>query len=193
MAAAAIWTAGAFGPGGPLDSLGTGPRTATGVADNSGNGSADNTAGRAAAGTADQEIPAAVAAQLASTDPAEAVHALAAVRSLAFSTGRLDLLDLVNAPGSTAATTDARLRDELQGSGHVLAGFTSTVSNVQVQPGSSAERAVVGVTSATSSYVQQDSSGEVVAAGAPAAEQVLRLVLVSLDGQWRITDVLPGS
>jgi hypothetical protein len=33
----------------------------------------------------------------------------------------------------------------------------------------------------------------VVAAGAPGSELVLRLVLVTLDGQWRITDVLPGS
>ena len=104
----------------------------------------------------------------------------------------MKLLDLVNVPGSTAAAADAHLKDELQGSGHVLAGFTSTVSNVEVQPGGSAERAVVGVTSATSAYVEQDSSGEVVAVGASGAEQHLRLVLVSLEGQWRISDVLPG-
>ena len=193
VAAGAIWTAGAFGPGGPLENLGPGLRTAGAeVTGSTGNGGGDHAAGRAEAGTADPGIPADLAAQLVSTDPAAAVHALAAVRSLAFSSGRLELLDLVNVPGSTAAAADAHLKDELQGSGHVLAGFTSTVSNVEVQPGGSAERAVVGVTSATSAYVEQDSSGEVVAVGASGAEQHLRLVLVSLEGQWRISDVLPG-
>ncbi|MET3719753.1 MULTISPECIES: protein kinase [unclassified Arthrobacter] len=193
--AGAIWTAGAFGPGGPLEGLTRpGPRPAgTEVTDSTQNGSAVHMAGPAATGDADRGIPAAVAAQLGSIEPAEAVQGLAAVRSLAFSSGRLELLDLVNAPGSTAAAADAHLMDELQASGHLLAGFTSTVSNVQVQPGSSAGRAVVGVTSATSSYVEQDSSGQVVATAAPGAEQALRLVLVAVDGQWRIADVLPGS
>jgi predicted acylesterase/phospholipase RssA len=40
--------------------------------------------------------------------------------------------------------------------------------------------------------VEQDSSGAVVAAAAAGTEQALRLVLVSLDERWRITDVLPG-
>jgi serine/threonine protein kinase len=195
VAAGAIWTAGAFGPGGMLEGL-AGPKpqaVGTEATDSTGNGPADHAAGPAEPGNAGTRIPGTVDAQLGSTDPAEAVHALAAVRSLAFSSGRLELLDLVNAPGSTAAAADARLKDELQRSGHLLAGFTSTVSNIQVQPGASASQAVVGVTSATSSYVEQDSAGEVVAAGAPGTEQVLRLVLVFQEGQWRITDVLPGS
>ncbi|MDQ5861416.1 MAG: serine/threonine protein kinase, partial [Actinomycetota bacterium] len=70
---------------------------------------------------------------------------------------------------------------------------TSSVSNLHVHPGSSSGQVVVGVTSATSSYEERDSSGAVVAAGAPVAAQNLRLVLVSVDGRWRITDVLPGS
>jgi hypothetical protein len=195
VVAGVIWTAGAFGPGGPFANLAgfEGPAAGSDPAHAARNGSDPDPSRQAAGGTDNTGIPAAVAARLGSSDPAEAVHGLAAVRSLAFSSGRLELLDLVNAPGSAAAATDARLKDELQGSGHVLAGFTSTVSGVQVQPGSSASQAIVGVTSATSSYVEQDSSGAVVAAGAAGTEQALRLVLVTLDGQWRITDVLPGS
>jgi serine/threonine protein kinase len=195
VAAGVIWTAGAFGPGGPFTAL-TGfaePAAGSDLAHPARNGSDPDPSRQAAGGTDNTGIPAAVAARLVSRDPAEAVHGLAAVRSLAFSSGRLELLDLVNAPGSAAAATDARLKDELQGSGHVLVGFTSTVSGVQVQPGSSAGQAIVGVTSATSPYVEQDSSGAVVATGAAGTEQALRLVLVTLDGQWRITDVLPGS
>jgi hypothetical protein len=115
------------------------------------------------------------------------------VRSLAFTSGRLELLDLVNAPGSAASAADARIKAGLQESGHVLAGLTSSVSNLQVQSGSSPSQAVVGVTSATSAYEERDASGAVVAAGAPVAAQNLRLVLVAVDGRWRITDVLPGS
>jgi serine/threonine protein kinase len=195
VVAGAIWTAGTFGPGGP--SAGPAgleePAAGSGSAPAVRHGGGQDASRQAAKYPESAGIPAVVAAQLGSTNPAEAVHGLAAVRSLAFSAGRLELLDLVNAPGSAAAATDASLRDELQGSGHILAGFTSTVSDVRVEPGSSAGQAIVELTSATSSYVEQDSSGAVVAAGAPGSELVLRLVLVTLDGQWRITDVLPGS
>jgi serine/threonine protein kinase len=194
VVAGIIWTAGAWGPGGPFagpDGI-EDPAKGRDAANAARNGFDQDPSRQAAQGTGHTGIPAAVAAQLASTDPAEAVLGLAAVRSLAFSSGRLELLDLVNAPGSAAAATDAGLEDELQRSGHVLAGFTSTVSDVQVQPGSSAGQAIVGVTSATSSYVEQDSSGAVVAAAAAGTEQALRLVLVTLDERWRITDVLPG-
>jgi serine/threonine protein kinase len=194
MVAGVIWTAGAFGPGGPF----TGPAGFEGPA--AGSDSAhkarkgiDPDPGRAPEGTDNTGVPAAVAAQLASADPAEAVHGLAAVRSLAFNSGRLELLNLVNAPGSAAAAVDAGIRDELSGSGHVLAGFTSTVTDVRVQPGGSSGQAIVGITSVTSPYVEQDRSGAVVAAGAAGTEQALRLVLVTLDGEWRISDVLPGS
>jgi hypothetical protein len=194
MVAGVIWTAGAFGPGGPF----TGPAGFEGPA--AGSDSAhkarkgiDPDPGRAPEGTDNTGVPAAVAAQLASADPAEAVHGLAAVRSLAFNSGRLELLDLVNAPGSAAAAVDAGIRDELSGSGHVLAGFNSTVTDVRVQPGASSGQAIVGITSVTSPYVEQDRSGAVVAAGAAGTEQALRLVLVTLDGEWRISDVLPGS
>ncbi|MET3173907.1 UNVERIFIED_ORG: serine/threonine protein kinase [Arthrobacter sp. UYCu721] len=193
--AGAIWAAGAFGPDAPW----VAPAGPGAVAASSG----DRTRGPAAAESADTGevdtmlaaagVPAAAAAQLGSADPLEAVRGLAAVRSLAFSSGRLELLDLVNATGSAASAADAGLKAELQESGHVLAGFTSSVSNLQVQPGSPSGHVVVSVTSATSPYEERDASGAVVAAGAPAAAQNLRLVLVSVDGRWRITDVLPGS
>lgn len=191
----AVWAAGAFGPGGPW--------TVSPVPGSAAVSPGDTTGGPAGAGNtgtgqedpvpAGAGIPAAAAAQLASADPLEAVYGLAAVRSLAFSSGRLELLDLVNAPGSAASATDARLKAELQVSGHTLAGFTTSVSDLKAHPGSSTGQVVVGVTSATSSYEERDSSGTVVAAGAPAAAQKLRLVLVSVDGRWRIMDVLPGS
>ncbi|GAC1496240.1 MAG: hypothetical protein NVS2B15_18620 [Pseudarthrobacter sp.] len=137
VTAGAIWTAGVFGPAGPFTGVAgfDEPAGATDPARKTGNGVNPNPSRQAAKGTGNAGIPAAVAAQLGSKDPAEAVYGLAAVRSLAFSSGRLELLDLVNAPGSAAAATDAGLKDELRGSGHVLAGFTSTVSDVQVQPG----------------------------------------------------------
>jgi serine/threonine protein kinase len=195
IVAGTIWAAGAFGPDGPWAA----PPGPGAVAASSGDGAR----GRAEAESADTGeadtmlaaagVPAAAAAQLDSADPLEAVRGLAAVRSLAFSSGRLELLDLVNAPGSAASSADAGLKAELQASGHVLAGFTSSVLNLHVQSGSPTGQVVVSVTSSTSPYEERDASGTAVATGAPVAAQNLRLVLVSVDGRWRITDVLPGS
>lgn len=176
----AMWSAGAFGTAGlwPGPAAQQEPSSASPKA--------------VAAGPADTGIPGHVSAQLASADPVEAVQGLAWIRSLAFSSGRLELLDQVNAPGSPALAADERIRGRLQASGHVLAGFTSTLSNVQVRPGSSSGRALVGVTSATSSYEEQDRSGTVVAAGNAGEGQELLLVLVPVDGRWRIVEILPG-
>ncbi len=194
VVAGAIWVAGVWGPAGPLAGVaGPLPESAGQQTGSLRDGSDTEASGPAAGSDVDHTaaVPAHVDSRLGSANPAEAVHGLAAVRSLAFSSGRLELLDLVNAPGSTSAAADARLKASLEESGHVLAGFTSTVSDVQVQPGGSAERVVVRVRSATSPYEERDGSGVVVAQGAPGTDQVLRLALVSLEGRWLITDVLP--
>jgi hypothetical protein len=133
-----------------------------------------------------------VNARIASGDPAEAVQGLAWIRSHAFSSGRTTLLDQVNAPGSPAAAADERIAARLRESGHVLAGFTSTLSNVVVRPEGPPGGAVVAVTSATSSYQELDQAGKVVASGPPGEGQELRLVLVQYEGRWRITEILAG-
>ena len=137
-------------------------------------------------------IPEDVTAKLGSADPGEAVQGLASLRSLAFTSGRLELLDHVNVPGSTAAAADERIGGPLRESGHVLAGFTSILSDVRVLPETNENRAVVAVTSAASSYEEQDRAGASVAAGPAAPARQLRLVLVPVDGKWRITEILPG-
>lgn len=191
--AGAIWAAGAFGPGGPW-AVPVAPGAVAAADRTRGQAEAENAdPGEADTLIAEPGVPAAAAAQLDSADPLDAVQGLAAVRSLAFSSGRLELLDLVNAPGSAASAADAGLKAELLESGHVLAGFTNSVSNLQVEPGSTSGRVVVGVISATAPYEERDASGTAVATGAPVAARNLRLVLVSLNGRWRITDVLPGS
>jgi serine/threonine protein kinase len=137
-------------------------------------------------------IPEDVAAKLASPDPGEAVQGLASLRSLAFSSGQWELLDHVNVRGSTAAAADERIGLPLRESGHVLAGFTSMVSEVRVHPDSDRTRAVVAVTSAASSYNEQDRTGALVATGPAAPARQLQLVLVPVEGKWRITEILPG-
>jgi hypothetical protein len=131
--------------------------------------------------------------QAASPDPAVAVRGLSSLRSLAFSTGRLELLNEVNQPGSGAAAADQQISGRLQASGHTLAGFSSTLSQAQAEEGGTAARAVVAVMSASSAYEEKDAQGAVVAAGAAGAEQQLRVVLVSVDGKWRVSEILPGS
>jgi hypothetical protein len=131
--------------------------------------------------------------QAGSPDPVVAVQGLAALRSLAYSSGRLDLLDEVNQPGSGASKADREVSERLRDSGHTLAGFAGTLSGVQAEEGGSAARTVVSVTSASSGYEEKDAGGAVVATGTAGAEQRLRLVLVSVEGRWRLSEILPGS
>jgi hypothetical protein len=121
------------------------------------------------------------------------VQGLSLLRSLAFASGRLDLLDEVNQPGAGAAAADRKISERLRASGHTLAGFSSTLSQVQAEEGGTAARAVVAVTSASSAYEEKDARGAVVATGASGPEQRLRVVLVSVDGKWRVSEILPGA
>jgi serine/threonine protein kinase len=131
--------------------------------------------------------------QAHAADPAVAVRGLAALRDYAFGSGRLDLLADVNAPGSAAAASDELIAAELRPSGHRLAGFTSTLSDVAAEEGATEARAVVQVVAATSTYSTINAENRVLAAGAPSEPRRLRLVLVSVDGQWRVSDILAGT
>jgi hypothetical protein len=54
-------------------------------------------------------------------------------------------------------------------------------------------RTVLAVRVAPSAYQERDASGALVAVADAGAEQPLRLVLVQVDGRWRIQEILPGS
>ena len=138
-------------------------------------------------------VPQDIRALLGSEDPAEAVRGLSRLRSLAFNSGDLGLLDGVNAPGSPAAATDARTGARLRDSGHVLTGFASVLTAVERATDSGPLRTVLAVRVAPSAYQERDASGTLVAVADAGAEQPLRLVLVQVDGRWRIQEILPGS
>lgn len=131
--------------------------------------------------------------QASAADPGEAVLGLAALRSLAFSLGRPELLDEVNSVGSPADSTDRNTIRQLVASGTVLAGFTTALSAVQVEPGSTETMAVVRATSTTSAYEERDSAGALAGTGQAGPPQILRLVLVSGTDGWRISDILSGA
>jgi hypothetical protein len=115
------------------------------------------------------------------------------LRSLALSTGKLELLDEVNHHGSAAEAADRGVSARLRESGHVLSGFSTTLSQVQAEEGGTETGAVVALTSASSAYEEKDAQGIVTARGVAGAEQRLRLVLVRVDGRWRLSDILPGT
>lgn len=138
-------------------------------------------------------VPEAVRSQLRSGDPAEAVKGLAWLRSLALSEGRPDLLGEVNAGNSPAAAADLRISNRLLQSGHVLAGFTTSLTDIRRLPESTGTRAVVAVEAETSGYEERTAAGAVVATGAPQAGRELRLVLLRVDGQWLISEILPAG
>lgn len=138
-------------------------------------------------------VPADVRRRLVAKDPAEAVRGLAQLRSLALREGRLDLLDDVNAPGTPAHAADRAIRARLEGSGTLLAGFSTSLSGVRRLPESTPVRAVVAATSSASGYEERAVDGRVVTTGAPQQAVRLRLVLVPVEGRWRIADILPAA
>jgi serine/threonine protein kinase len=173
---------------GPGSEVPAEPTGAAGAAAESSPGPADETP--TAGGGGNAVLPD-LEALLASADPAEAVRGLARLRSLAFTSGDFGLLDAVNAPASAAAAADERIRTQLSGAGHVLAGFSTTLTRIETAADSSPDRAVVAITAESSGYKELDAGGNVVAEVPAAAAQQLELVLVPVDGRWRIQDVLP--
>ncbi|KRE78775.1 serine/threonine protein kinase [Arthrobacter sp. Soil763] len=137
-------------------------------------------------------VPAGLRGLLAADQPEDAVRGLAALRAHAFSTGDTALLQLVTVPASPAAAADAAVGTRLARSGHVFEGFEARLSQLARRPGSTSVRAVVSVKVDSPPYRERDASGTVIAEAA-AHQQQLRLVLVPVDGQWRIQEILPGS
>ncbi|YCK80326.1 serine/threonine protein kinase [Arthrobacter sp. D3-18] len=136
------------------------------------------------------DLPAALAAGLKSEDPLVAVPALSAVRDVALGERRLDLLDLVNAPGSQAEATDKQLSDYLQDSGTAFVGLHTALTALTVEGPMQSDHVMVEVTATTSGYEERLVSGAVVRTGGAGTPQQLRLDVVRSDGRWRISGIL---
>jgi len=104
----------------------------------------------------------------------------------------MELLADVNAPGSAAAAADQRISSQVA-AGRRLAGFSTTLSGLTVEDGATGVHAVVRAVSTTSGYQVLDPDDTVLATGPASRPQPLRLVLVSVDGRWRVSDILPGQ
>lgn len=129
-------------------------------------------------------------ALLAAADPEDAVRGLAELRAQAWGSGDFRLLEQVNVPASVAAAADARISSRLSAAGHVLVGFSTVLTRVEALPGNSPARAVVAVSATSSAYQERNAAGAVVAEVGAGVEQRMRLVLVRVDGSWRIQDIL---
>jgi hypothetical protein len=139
------------------------------------------------------ELPAAAREQIRSPHPEEAIRGLSAIRDMALRSGKFELLEHVNVQGSVAAASDGKLRDGLIDAGVVLAGFSTTLTSVNVEGPSSLDRATVAVTVETSAYEERDASGNVVLSRPPGKPQELRVVLLRGGDAWRITEILAGQ
>ncbi|MGO4583452.1 protein kinase [Arthrobacter sp. 2RAF6] len=185
-----VWWAGTAwqaGDGGPAAGP-PGPTSAPGQEGPIGNEA--GLQGNTRQGTVLDEVPAAARNLIGSPNPEEAIRGLSAIRDTALSSGKFALLDHVNVPGSAAAASDGKLRDELIRAGLVLAGISTTLTSVSLEGPPSPDRATVAVTAETSAYEERDASGTVVGARPRGEPQELRVVLVRGEDAWRITEIL---
>src|SRR6478609_1689030 len=183
---------GAAGPAvGPAPVSGPGSGAGTVPSQGPRSGPAAPANGKAAA--ASEAVPAELQGLLAAPQPEDAVRGLAGLRSYALTSGSLGLLEQVTVPASPAAAADAALGSRLAESGHVLDGFEARLSMVRALPESTATRAVVSLSVASPPYQERDAAGAVVAEAPAAVERGLRLVLVPVDGRWRIQEILPDA
>lgn len=149
-------------------------------------------------------LPDGVRDKLTSTDPRQAVRALARLRSYAFSSGRTQLLELVNVPGSPAMSADRSIEERIERTGHVFAGFETRISAVERlrapehggnqesggSDGARSETVFMAVTASSDGFVERDKNGKVVSHHRQDQQQRLVLKLRRIDGQWLIDNVL---
>ncbi|NQD87400.1 serine/threonine protein kinase [Paenarthrobacter sp. CM16] len=144
------------------------------------------------------ELPKVLAEGLHAEDPAVAVASMSSVRDVALGQGKLDLLDVVNAPGSPAEASDKLLADHLRKAGTVYAGFSTTISVISVSGSPEAGDAVVTVTASTSSYVENgsganDASNAQAQPQPPGPPRDLSVHVMRADGRWWIVEILPAD
>ena len=148
-------------------------------------------------GDAEQPTVDSLREQAKAADPAQALPALAALRARAFATADPGLLEHVDAPGSPALQADRGQLGRLVRDGHLLRGLTMEVA-VRASDASSGTGIVdpagdaavkLRVAAATSAYSVEDASQTVVHQE-PAQQQEITLVLVRVDGAWKISAVL---
>ncbi|CAM3190794.1 Serine/threonine-protein kinase PrkC [Arthrobacter ulcerisalmonis] len=141
--------------------------------------------------TAESTELARVKAAAASADPVLAVSGLSALRDGALRKGNPELLAEVNVAGSAAAAADDAFMARLVASGQRLDGFTSSISDAFLVGAATDARAVVAVTAATSDYREVDASGAVLSSAPERGSQRLHVVLLAVDGYWRVSEILP--
>ncbi|MDQ6740874.1 MAG: serine/threonine protein kinase [Actinomycetota bacterium] len=140
-------------------------------------------------------VPDTIRAKLGAEDPAEALGALAWLRSYAFSSGQADLLKHVDIADSPAMAADAAVAALLQKDKHRLTGLESQVLSSHELADDLPDSARINATTVTSGFAEQDQQGVVVRSQPEAATQELLFVLQREEqGHWRIAEVhLPAN
>ncbi|SDW83224.1 Serine/threonine protein kinase [Arthrobacter sp. cf158] len=149
--------------------------------------------GEASTSSDSADLPVGLSRDLGSADPAAAVRAMSSVRDMAFRQGQLELLALINAPGSPAAAADELVTNHLRETGAVFSGFITSLSAVTVEEPSADDDVLVAVTASTSAYEERIQSGEIVRTQGAGTPRDLRLHLLRSDGRWWLFEILAPS
>jgi hypothetical protein len=139
-----------------------------------------------------QRLPEALRRRAESSDPVQAVQALAEIRTRALVDADSELLGHINAAGSPAAIADESLVNRLTADGKRLEAFSTSVLGAELVPGlpAEAETAMVQVHVVTSGFSLRRIDGSEFAPPGAGSEQTLRIVLTRSDTGWRVERVL---
>ncbi|MGN5733151.1 serine/threonine-protein kinase [Arthrobacter psychrochitiniphilus] len=147
-------------------------------------------------------LPPQIRLGLMSTAAADALPALAWVRSYALSNTDETLLSHINAANSPALAADVAIVEALEAEGHGFTGLEFTVEKVHHTPaggsvtgGDVAKDAIATVqaTIITSAFAEQDSTGALVHNYPKERRQELRFVLTRADSRWTIQEILNAA
>ncbi len=100
------------------------------------------------------------------------------------------MLDLVNASASPAEASDGLLADHLRESGSKYAGFSTSLSILEVSGSAESGDAAVTLTAASSGYEERNAAGAVAGSQPSGPPQELSVRVVREAGRWWIWEIL---
>ena len=142
-------------------------------------------------------LPPVIQQGLIADSPIEALHALAWLRSYAFSATDAALLAQVNAVDSPASAADSAVMVSLRDRGHSFTGLETRIMRASQRNADKgvrgADRVIVRATVTTSAFAEQDAAGNLIHRQDKEQQQDVEMVMISEHGRWVIDEIVSAG